>query len=76
MKASINRGGVITISPEDEMEAYALKKWMEESWSISRGAWEGRCLIVNASIDEEEKKAVAHVERNSAGIVINQGEKK
>ena len=30
MKANLDKDGIITISPDNETESYALKKWVDE----------------------------------------------
>lgn len=31
MKASISRDGILTVAAESELEAYALKQWIEDN---------------------------------------------
>ena len=37
MKANIRRPGILIISAENEIESYALDKWMHDNWDNCNG---------------------------------------
>jgi hypothetical protein len=54
MKASLSINGVITLEPETEVEAYAMKYWSQESWVMQEdparrenGHWRGSKMLVS-----------------------------
>ena len=50
MKATIHGGGTMIITPENELEIYALKKWSEENKNDLRK------ILIRSVIDEEEEE--------------------
>lgn len=61
MKATMNEDGMITISAESSLEAYALRKWTESAQinivDVARaetGYWRDSKLMVDASWNSEQ----------------------
>ena len=52
MKASMSSAGVITLEPENGVEAYALWKWSQDNYGVfhdgedSKPYWKGAGLVV------------------------------
>ena len=52
MKVNINEEGILTVKPETPLEAYALRKWGEESINQSDdGIWITDKLIVCGTVE-------------------------
>lgn len=52
MKATINEKGCLTVEAETPLEAYALKKWVDEFRPLDPSGCESTFLVVTSPIEE------------------------
>ncbi len=46
MKAKMSEEGVITISPQDSVEAFALKNWVKQAEDVENNSFKSKYLEV------------------------------